>query len=121
MFRSFAFALILLTAASTPAVALSVGEQVEDFSLLDEQGRYHSLRYYGDARALVLFVQGNGCGISRSAVPALRTLREQFEPRGVVFLGLNANPQDDRASVAAEAREWNFPFPVLRDETQRGT
>ena len=92
--------------------------RVDDFSLLDHEGRSHRLSYYGDRKAVVLFVQGNGCPIARSTLPALAAVRGEFAPREVVFLGLNANPQDDRASVAREAHEYGIDFPVLIDETQ---
>jgi peroxiredoxin len=91
---------------------------VDDFTLLDHEGRSHRLSWYGDRKAVVLFVQGNGCPIARSTLPALATLRSEFAPRDVVFLGLNASPQDDRASVAREAHEYGIDFPILIDETQ---
>ena len=31
---------------------------------------------------------------------------------------LNANPQDDRASIVEEANDFEFGVPVLKDETQ---
>ncbi len=97
--------------AGAPAAA-------EDFALLDQEGRFHRLSDHADARAVVLFVQGNGCPIARGAIPALRALRTELAPRGVVFLGLNANLQDDRAGVADEAQAFGIDFPVLLDETQ---
>ena len=99
-------------------VLLTLGARAENFALLDHEGRFHELYRYADHRAIVLFVQGNGCPVVRSALPALRALRAEHEPRGVAFLGLNANPQDTRASVAAEAREFGIELPVLMDESQ---
>ena len=91
---------------------------VENFALLDQLGRFHELAAHGDRAALVLMVHGNGCPIARGSLPALRALREEFATRGVVFLLLNANLQDDRASVAAEAEGFGIDFPILIDETQ---
>ena len=104
----------LVAVAATPAAA----ERVENFALLDHRGRFHELHDHRDARAVVLFVQGNGCPIARNAVPALDALRKAYAPRGVVFLGLNASPQDDRAAVAEEVADYGIAFPVLVDETQ---
>lgn len=36
----------------------------------------------------------------------------------VVFLMLNANPQDDRAALQADAKALGIDFPILRDDTQ---
>jgi peroxiredoxin len=113
--RCFALALLAsLLVGATPAEL----PRVDDFALLDQEGRSHRLSYYGDRKAVVLFVQGNGCPIARNAIPVLEALRAELGPRGVAFFGLNASPQDDRASVAREAREFGIGFPVLLDETQ---
>jgi peroxiredoxin len=109
---------VLLGAALAGPGAAEPPPSVDDFALLDQHGRFHALRDYSGARAIVLFVQGNGCPIARAAVPALEALRAELEPQGVVFLALNASPQDERAAVAAEAAEYGLGVPVLLDEAQ---
>jgi hypothetical protein len=51
-------------------------------------------------------------------VPKLKALRKTFSGKKVVFWMLDANPQDDRDSVVAEANEFNVDFPILLDEAQ---
>ncbi|MGH7288200.1 MAG: redoxin domain-containing protein [Myxococcota bacterium] len=104
--------------AAAAAAALLLGAvpkasppRVDDFALLDHEGRSHRLSYYADQKAVVLFVQGNGCPIARNTIPALTAVRQEFAPRGVVFLGLNANLQDDRESVAREAPRTRSTSP----------
>ena len=46
-----------------------------------------------------------------------RWLDEKKE-RDVVFLMLNANPQDDRESLRRDARAYNSDIPILEDDTQ---
>ena len=104
--------------ASMPPWWLEPGERVENFALLDHRGAFHELRYHRDARAVVLMVQGNGCPISRNAWPRFRELRDEYARRGVRFLMINSNLQDDRAAVAREAAEFGIDVPVLMDETQ---
>lgn len=116
--RRHASTLLTALAALLLAAAPTTPPRVDDFTLLDHEGRSYRLSYYGDRKAVVLFVQGNGCPIARNAIPALAALRAEFAPRGVVFFGINANPQDDRATVAREVREFGIEFPVLLDETQ---
>ena len=110
-------------AAATLATLLAApsaysGDRVDNFMLLDHAGDAHELYYYADAPAVVLIVQGNGCPIVRNALADYRTLSDAYAPAGVEFLMLNANLQDGRASIAAEAAEWGIPYPVLVDETQ---
>lgn len=91
---------------------------VDDFGLHDQHGEFHSLYYLSDASAVVLFVQGNGCPIARNTVPTLDAVRAEYAPQGVRFLMLNANPQDDRDSIAEEAAAFGIDYPILVDEAQ---
>ncbi len=100
------------------ATALEPGQPVGNFVLLDHRGAAHELRYHSDAKAIVIMVQGNGCPAVRQLLPRLAEVRKAYADRGVVFWLLNANPQDDRASVVAEAKEFGFALPVLMDDTQ---
>ncbi len=105
-------------AAPGLGAAPAAPQRVEDFALLDHEGRSHRLSYYGDRKAIVLFVQGNGCPIARNSIAALEAVGDEFASDGVIVFGLNANLHDDRKSVAREAREYGIDFPVLIDETQ---
>ena len=91
---------------------------VPDFVLLDQKGRAHELARV-DAKVIVLFVTGNGCPIARQTVPALKELRKSYFERGVTFWMLDANLQDDRASIAKEGDELDVDrIPILIDESQ---
>ena len=43
------------------AFALSPGDTVDNFRLLDHTGESHELYYLSDMKAVVLMAQGNGC------------------------------------------------------------
>src|SRR5262245_43328546 len=86
--------LLLLAFVAGPAFALNPGEKVDNFRLLDADGKSHELYYLSDMKAVVLMVQGNGCPIVRQAVPALRAVRDEYRSRGVEFLLINSNLQD---------------------------
>ncbi len=102
---------------TAPAPPTTAPLSVDDFGLHDQRGDFHSLYYHDDAPAIVLYVQGNGCPIVRNGVATLDALRAEYEPRGVIFLMLNANSQDDRSSVAEETAAYGIDYPVLIDET----
>lgn len=114
--RLFTTALLALL-LSTPGLAAE-SPRIGDFALLDHEGRFHQLSWYGDQKAVVIFVQGNGCPIVRNGAPTLRAIRDEYRDKGVTFFMLNPQPQDDRDSVAAEAAEFGYDFPILMDEAQ---
>jgi len=98
--------------------AVSPGERVDNFRLLDQNGASHELYYHSDAKAVVLMAYGNGCDIVRNTLPALREIREKYRAHGVEFLLIDSNLQDHRDAIGQEASELGIDFPILVDETQ---
>lgn len=119
MFRTWVLALLALGIATAPARAAV--ERVENFRLIDQNDRSWEFHALEEAPAVLLYIQGNGCPIVRQSMPALRRLQEDYASRGVVFLMLNANTQDTREDVREEAADFEIPFPVLLDPSQRVT
>jgi len=112
--------LLLLLAPSLSATPFGAAQlaKIGDFALLDHQGKFHQLSWYNDQKAVVIFIQGNGCPITRNGALTLETIRDDFAGQGVNFFMLNPQPQDDRDSIADEAAEFNYDFPILIDESQ---
>jgi hypothetical protein len=106
-------ACLLLSAASVAAAP-----RVDNFRLLDHRGDAHELYYHKDASAVAIMIQGNGCPIVRNAIGDFQAVAEAYQDRGVRFLMLNANLQDNRDSIAREAEEFGITLPVLVDEAQ---
>ena len=100
------------------ALALDPGDRVDNFRLLDQNGASHELYYLSDASAVVLMSYGNGCGIVQKILPRFREIRDEYKAKGVEFLLIDSNLQDDRDSVAREATQFGNDVPVLIDETQ---
>lgn len=105
--------------AGAPVTESKAGsEAVPNFALLDHDGRFRELHYHRDAKAIVLVVHGSACPIVRGSLPTLDALMTRFGPRGAVFWMINANPQDHREAIAAEAEAWNIEMPILVDDAQ---
>src|SRR5512145_1931291 len=90
------------------ASALSLGETVDNFRLLDHQGGSRELYYLSDMKAVVLMAHGpsggrNGCEAARASVPGLKALRDQYRTQGVEVLLIDSNLPDTSAAVVKEA------------------
>ena len=113
------FAIVCIaTAICAFAASAAEPKKVGDFTLLDQHGKSHQLSWYGDHKAIVIMVQGNGCPIVRNGAHALKALRDEYESRDVAFFMLNPQMQDDRASILKEANDFGYDFPILVDEAQ---
>ena len=105
-------------AEPTEGAASAKPEQMVNFSLLDYRGKYYEMKQ-AEARAVVLFFTGNGCPIARQSIAKIRSLRSKFGKQGVVFWMIDSNLQDDRQSIAEEAKEFGVgSIPILMDEAQ---
>lgn len=91
---------------------------VGDFALLDHQGKFHQLTYYGDQKAVVIVAHGQGEASVGDSVARLKQLRSEFESQGVVFFFLNSIASDTRDAIAAEAIQVGHDLPILLDEAQ---
>jgi len=101
------------------AYAAQPGDKVKNFSLSDHLGVNHELYNYADKKAVVLFVQGNGCPIVRNHIHTYADLRDEYESKDIVFLMINSNLQDNQKSIAKEAAEFKIDFPILVDSEQK--
>ena len=91
---------------------------VKNFGLYDQYDDFHRLHYYDDAKAVVLYVQGNSCPIVRKSVETFENIREEYAPKGVRFFMINSNLQDNRETIALEAENFNIETPILVDRDQ---
>lgn len=89
-----------------------------DYALYDAQGVLHRMSYYNDSKAIILWVQGNGCPIVRNALTDFHAIASEYESKGFTFFMLNSNLQDDRASIREESEAYGFEVPVLVDSAQ---
>ena len=124
---NFGFGLIVHTAlfcvlsapSSAPATPQDrIGEKLVDVTLRDTKGREKTLLEYHKGKVLVVAYTGLGCPISSRYAPRLMELYEKHKKKGVRFVAINANPQDSRKAIRAEAKELGIKFPILQDKNQ---
>ncbi len=89
----------------------------------DRSGETRSLDDYADVEALVVVFTCNHCPYAKEVEPRLIDLARDYEERGVAVVAICSNdaqqyPEDSFESMAERAREKNYPFPYLRDESQ---
>ncbi len=114
MVRTLAVILWLAILACAPAWA----SRVPDFSLIDQNGRFHQLSRYSDSDIVVLLTYHKDCEVSRNALTELVSLHERFSGNEVRFQVLVADPTETRASLRDLAERLDTDLPLLLDETQ---
>lgn len=112
---------LLKTAALSLAIAPALStaaDRVGDFSLLDQDGYYHSMSWLDDHKAVALLVQANGSDATAAAVPAFDALKAEYDAKGIEFFMINPMGKKNRAEVKAEIAEYGVDIPVLMDDSR---
>src|SRR5689334_12600967 len=93
--------LLMITAAppEKPLAPPAIGARVADFALRNIEGRQHSLSSYKGKTAIVIVFVGTECPLANLYLPRLADLQREYAARGVQFLTINSNSQDNFADV----------------------
>lgn len=105
------------------AFTLDIGDKAVDFSLPATDGKTYSLQDFDDAEFLVVFFTCNHCPYVIGSDESTRRTAEAFAPRGVRFVGINANSENTYAEdsfdhMVQRMNEHRFPWVYLRDQSQ---
>jgi peroxiredoxin len=88
---------------------------IAEVRLQDPQGNWHGLPDRDSGKIAVLAFLGVECPLADAYADRLAALAKEFGPRGVAFLGIDANQQDAPSSLARFAQSHSLPFPLLKD------
>jgi peroxiredoxin len=121
-FISLAIALVIVFSTSVDravaqddAAGARLGKTIEDFTLRDLAGKPVALRDFKERKAVVVVFLSFECPVSASYSQTLAALHEKYAPRGVAFLGVSCNPEENAADLAKRVGEFKLLFPVVKD------
>lgn len=114
LFTSFVFCALV---AAIPLLAqdFKVGSQVSDFPLTQLNGSPTDFSSLKGNVTLVMFISVQ-CPVSNSYNDRMKALYQDYAPKGVKFVVINANRTEPASAVAEHAQEHGYPFAVYKDE-----
>ena len=100
-----------------------VGDTAPSFELPDTSGEIHVVPADPAPPATVIVQTCNHCPYVIAWNPRLRAVAEEYAPRGVRFLAINANdaaryPADSLEHMRRFVAEQGWPIPYLHDASQ---
>jgi peroxiredoxin len=95
-----------------------------DFRLKGTDGNTYSLASFKDAKALVIFFTCNHCPYAKAYEDRLVAIQKEYAKQGVRLVAINSNddigyPEDSFENMVKRAKDKNFNFPYLHDDTQQ--
>jgi len=102
---------------------IKIGQPAIPFSLPGIDGATHTFAEYSAKAAVALIFSCNHCPYVRAWEDRMVQIQTDYGSRGVQLVAINSNdaskyPEDSFSKMKERAREKNFNFPYLRDETQ---
>ncbi len=110
-----------------PAVETPIcdfGRPAPDFTLPDTEGREHTLADLRGRRGLLIMFLSNHCPYVKATLPRIIVCARQLITHGIGSAAIMSNdtesyPADSLENMRMLAREREFPFPYLYDESQQ--
>jgi peroxiredoxin len=103
---------------------LEISQRAPDFCLPGVDGKDHSLAQYKDNKVVVVVFTCNHCPYAQAYEERLIAVQRDYAGKAVQLIAINSNdaagyPEDSFDNMVRRAKQRNFNFPYLRDETQR--
>jgi len=110
--------------AVTPSNMMPLGTLAPEFSLVDtvSSNTLNLQQLKGSNGTVIMFIC-NHCPFVIHVNEQLVKLANEYSEKGIGFVAISSNdalnyPQDGPTKMTAHAKENNYPFPYLYDETQ---
>ena len=117
------FSIALLSVTTAFSQGYKVGDKAADFKLKNVDGKLVSLSNYSSAKGFVVVFTCNHCPYAQAYQDRIIALDNKFKSQGFPVIAINSNDpaisaDDSYDKMVLRAKEKNYPFPYLFDETQ---
>ena len=121
--KLFGLAGLLLVLVASKPLKYEVGDSVADFNLKNFDGKMVSLSDYKSGKGAIVIFDCNTCPYSKAYNDRIISLNKKYAPHGFPVITINANdpqisPGDSFEQMASRAKQKNYDFPYLVDESQ---
>ena len=103
---------------------LQLNSKAPDFNLPGVDGKNYSLASFKNNKLLIVVFSCNHCPFVVGSEDRMNKLFADYSPKSVAMAAINSNETEDHPTDSFEhmvqrAKEKNFRFPYLRDDSQQ--
>jgi peroxiredoxin len=95
---------------------VEIDQPVAPFSLPNYDGKTVSVGDWSTHKATAILFIATQCPISNAYNERMAEIAKTYGAKGVRFVGVNSNKQENVTEIAGHAKQHGFSFPVLKDE-----
>lgn len=101
----------------------SVGDRIDDFRLMNVEGKMVSMSDYKSAKGFIIIFDCNTCPYSQAYLERIKGLHAKFNDKGYPVIAINSNdsqrsPGDSYEKMVSYANDHNYRHAYLYDESQ---
>lgn len=111
----FALTALISFKASAEKNEFVIGTTLEDFKLMDVNGKEQSFNSLKGKNGAILVFLSIQCPVVRGYNDRINKLAEDYQAKGINFIGINSNATESPDEVKNHAGE-HYKFPVLIDK-----
>jgi len=113
----------MIFASAKAADGYKPGDKARDFKLKNVDGKMVSMADYKDAKGYIVVFTCNHCPFAKAYESRIIALDKMYKTKGFPVVAINPNdkskePEDSYENMVAYAKDKNYPFPYLYDESQ---
>ncbi len=102
---------------------LKLGSHAPDFNLPSVNGNNYSLKSFSDKKGLIVIFSCNHCPYVQAYEERIKQIQKDYE-KDIYVAAISSNedinyPEDSFEEMKKRAKQKQFNFPYLRDETQQ--
>ena len=106
------------------AAQLNPGDNAVEFTLKNVDGKMVSLSDYKDQKGVIVVFTCNPCPFAKAYEQRIIQLHNTYAGQGYPVIAINPNddeisPEDTFEKMQERSNEKKYPFPYLKDETQK--
>lgn len=106
---------LILFFISTVLPAGDSMKKANDFTLTDYNGKSYTLYADRDSKAIVIMFISARCPVSNAYNDRMSALYEDYSVKGVSFVAINSNSQENVEEIKEHAGEHKLPFRIFKD------
>lgn len=90
-------------------------QKIDNFTLKNYDGKEYSLKDFTDSKAIVVMFVSTQCPVSNDYNERMAKIYNNYKEKGIAFVGINSNKQENVEEISKHSAENKFGFPVLKD------
>jgi peroxiredoxin len=101
------------------AQGLAVGSAVENFALLDLDGRMQTLGQLKGRNGTVVVFLSAQCPVVKAYKDRINQIAAEAGAKGINFIGINSNATESLKWVKSNTSKFDYRFPILIDKNNK--